>query len=46
MSELWVSFGLAGLILAAYFAWLLLTRLVASQERMSLLYVFVSLVAL
>ncbi|SDP25285.1 hypothetical protein SAMN04487914_106118 [Arthrobacter sp. ok909] len=45
-SDLWVSFGLAGLILAAYLAWLLLTRLVASHERVTVLYVFASLVAL
>lgn len=45
-SDLWVSFGLAGLILAAYFTWLLLTRLVASRERVTVLYVFASLVAI
>lgn len=45
-SDLWVNFGIAGLVLAAYFAWLLLTRLIASQDRVTVLYVFASLVAL
>ncbi|QDG68079.1 hypothetical protein NIBR502772_19375 [Pseudarthrobacter sp. NIBRBAC000502772] len=45
-SDLWVSFGIAGLVLAAYFAWLLLTRLVTSQKQISVLYVFASVVAL
>ncbi|MFJ6355770.1 hypothetical protein [Pseudarthrobacter oxydans] len=45
-SDLWVSFGIAGLMLSAYFAWLLLARLVVSQKQITVLYVFASVVAL
>ncbi|BCW55709.1 hypothetical protein StoSoilB19_30830 [Arthrobacter sp. StoSoilB19] len=45
-SDLWVSFGIAGLVLAAYFAWSILIRLVGSEEQVTVLYIFASLVAL
>lgn len=45
-SDLWVSFGIAGLFVAGYFAWLILTRLITSHEPVTVLYVFASLVAL